>query len=77
MLNLHDALDFGRVERVHDCLSPGDLKLGLSVGERGGDRRRVREVSVLAKGVDDATFSVLPDVVVGEFTGCSEKRAEE
>lgn len=73
-MNLHDALELGRVERVNHSLSTSDLKLRLAICER---RTRVGNVSILTKRVDGSAFRVLSDVVVCEFPSHPEKGAVE
>jgi len=73
---LHDALDFRSVERVDHCLPLSDLELRLAVGEGEGDRRRVVEILVVAKASDGSPLGVLSYIVIGEFGGGSQKRAE-
>lgn len=75
--DLHEALDLGSVERINNGLPFGDLELRPGVGDGGGDRRRIRELLVVAKPCDASPLNVLPDVVIRELGGSSKKRSEE
>ncbi|GMN54240.1 hypothetical protein TIFTF001_023375 [Ficus carica] len=76
-LDVHDALDLGGVEVVHDGLPAGDLELRLSVGEGGGDGGGVGEAPVLAEAVEGTALGVLSDVVVAELPRRPDKGTEE
>lgn len=63
-VDFHDVLRPRRVEGIENGLSLGHAELGLSISEGGGDRRWVREVTVVAEGIDCPALDVLPHVVV-------------
>lgn len=73
--DIHDALDLWGIQGVHDGLPLGYLQLRLTVSDSGGNLGRVGQVLVVAKRVDGAPFSVLPDVIVAELACHPQKRS--